>query len=916
MRRCHLFLLGALTVAGCSGEETPVAAPRVLRFDADPAVAQPGETVTLTWATEGGTEITLRPDEGTPILGGSDRLEGSVEVGPLTADTTFTLDVVGPGGKAGATVRVTVAYPAPQVELTIQPDVIFPGDDALVFWRAQDATRVALTDADGAVVFEGAALTSSVAVSPAASTVYTVRAEGPGGTATATAALTVLGPPPVIEAFTATPPSVFRGESSTLSWRTRDAAEIVVADRNGLVLLTSADPEGTLVVSPTASEAYLLTARNPEGRVQAATSVVVLEPEPPKIEGFQVTPDIAALGGTTRVSWVMGNAEAYRLLANGQILFTRTATVDQVALSLPVTSTRTVVRLEVTNRIGEVHEEAVVYGHRAPSVDTFTVTPVVLSAPATVDVTWAARDVASLELLLDGAPLPGFTPVTSAPATTDSQGSMQITVAELAGLELVATSAGGEARRSAVVVVGAQEQEPNDLPGAATALTSTSGRVLGALSGATDADLFVLDVPDEGRVFAETFTGRAVCGLDTRLTLIAPDGLTPLTEDDDGGLAPCSRIDPEVDPAARGLGAGFYFLSVDSPTGAVGPYVLVYSVRKPACGDGMREGVEACDDGNLVDGDGCNGVCEVELSGTLAAPGGAVSVSHPGGAGFVAVAVDIGTPGQSVQAQAADPGGATCDAVDTRLVFTDDAFDVLGQAAGGGPTGLAGTCGAFAAPAAAFATDLASGRYHLLAYSESGAAGPIQISATVVSPACGNAIVETRAGEQCDDGNTVNGDGCSATCRLEAAQVAEVEPNDTQAQAFPSGLNGVGLVTIEGAISPSGDDDVFSLGVPAGQTLHLGVRTFSVASQPNGCDSQLTDTRVYVEQAGVPVTDPSQPGALAFNDDIDTAQNIWCSALSGVALSGGASGATYFVRVQGWRDQGAAQYFLRLTLAP
>ncbi|MCB9649805.1 MAG: DUF4215 domain-containing protein [Deltaproteobacteria bacterium] len=208
------------------------------------------------------------------------------------------------------------------------------------------------------------------------------------------------------------------------------------------------------------------------------------------------------------------------------------------------------------------------------------------------------------------------------------------------------------------------------------------------------------------------------------------------------------------------------------------------------------------------------------------------------------------------------------------------------------------------------------GRYHLLAYSESGAAGPIQISATVVSPACGNAIVETRAGEQCDDGNTVNGDGCSATCRLEAAQVAEVEPNDTQAQAFPSGLNGVGLVTIEGAISPSGDDDVFSLGVPAGQTLHLGVRTFSVASQPNGCDSQLTDTRVYVEQAGVPVTDPSQPGALAFNDDIDTAQNIWCSALSGVALSGGASGATYFVRVQGWRDQGAAQYFLRLTLAP
>ena len=31
---------------------------------------------------------------------------------------------------------------------------------------------------------------------------------------------------------------------------------------------------------------------------------------------------------------------------------------------------------------------------------------------------------------------------------------------------------------------------------------------------------------------------------------------------------------------------------------------------------------------------------------------------------------------------------------------------------------------------------------------------------------CGNGIVEP--GEQCDDGNTLNFDGCSSTCRLEA----------------------------------------------------------------------------------------------------------------------------------------------------
>ncbi|MDO8630242.1 MAG: DUF4215 domain-containing protein, partial [Phycisphaerales bacterium] len=33
------------------------------------------------------------------------------------------------------------------------------------------------------------------------------------------------------------------------------------------------------------------------------------------------------------------------------------------------------------------------------------------------------------------------------------------------------------------------------------------------------------------------------------------------------------------------------------------------------------------------------------------------------------------------------------------------------------------------------------------------------------APSCGNGTVET--GEQCDDGNTVSGDGCSATCQTE-----------------------------------------------------------------------------------------------------------------------------------------------------
>lgn len=37
-------------------------------------------------------------------------------------------------------------------------------------------------------------------------------------------------------------------------------------------------------------------------------------------------------------------------------------------------------------------------------------------------------------------------------------------------------------------------------------------------------------------------------------------------------------------------------------------------------------------------------------------------------------------------------------------------------------------------------------------------------------PVCGNAVVESP--EQCDDGNCINGDGCSSTCQLEVPQTA------------------------------------------------------------------------------------------------------------------------------------------------
>jgi len=42
----------------------------------------------------------------------------------------------------------------------------------------------------------------------------------------------------------------------------------------------------------------------------------------------------------------------------------------------------------------------------------------------------------------------------------------------------------------------------------------------------------------------------------------------------------------------------------------------------------------------------------------------------------------------------------------------------------------------------------------------------------IASGVCGNGVVDADVEEECDDGNTVDGDGCSSTCSFEVAAAA------------------------------------------------------------------------------------------------------------------------------------------------
>ncbi|MFQ5778573.1 MAG: OmpA family protein [Terriglobia bacterium] len=84
---------------------------------------------------------------------------------------------------------------APQASLAVEPASIPRGASATLSWVARAADQAEVTPGIGAVERRG-----SKYVSPTGTTTYTLAAQGPGGTAEATATLTVVQPPPAAAA--------------------------------------------------------------------------------------------------------------------------------------------------------------------------------------------------------------------------------------------------------------------------------------------------------------------------------------------------------------------------------------------------------------------------------------------------------------------------------------------------------------------------------------------------------------------------------------------------------------------------------------------------------------------------------------------------------------------------------------------
>jgi cysteine-rich repeat protein len=102
-------------------------------------------------------------------------------------------------------------------------------------------------------------------------------------------------------------------------------------------------------------------------------------------------------------------------------------------------------------------------------------------------------------------------------------------------------------------------------------------------------------------------------------------------------------------------------------------------------------------------------------------------------------------------------------------------------------------------PARALPTTSRQARPHhqVVDYGDNNAIPSYALAVTYTPVVCGDTMV--GPGEQCDDGNTTSGDGCSASC-VDESIVVESEPNGAVADAMASTVQIGGDVVVGGAI--------------------------------------------------------------------------------------------------------------------
>lgn len=262
-----------------------------------------------------------------------------------------------------------------------------------------------------------------------------------------------------------------------------------------------------------------------------------------------------------------------------------------------------------------------------------------------------------------------------------------------------------------------------------------------------------------------------------------------------------------------------------------------------ACGDGIQAGQEQCDDGNNANGDCCSSACgaetgcEVEPNNVIAtannfttlAVGGTVkgTLNPSSDLDLYLVTIPAGQKGV-INAATLDGFNSSCLSLSQDSILT--VYDLNGTSLGTDDNTGPGNC------AQLQIVGLTEGDYYVEVKNKTATPFSYALSVQVQLVICGNSTKEP--GEQCDDGNLTNGDGCNSSCVIEV--LTEIEPNNTPTEALANGTFKVGQLWA-GAITPVGDPDFYLINIPT--TSDIRIETFD-GNGPGNCVG--ADTKVFL----------------------------------------------------------------------
>jgi len=113
---------------------------------------------------------------------------------------------------------------------------------------------------------------------------------------------------PQVLSFNATPATVGPGGSSTLAWSATNFLGLAISPTVGSVTLLATNGAGSIVVTPSITTTYTLTATNLHGSVSAPATVTVQLPLP-VISSFTATPSLISTGETATLAWTVTGAD-------------------------------------------------------------------------------------------------------------------------------------------------------------------------------------------------------------------------------------------------------------------------------------------------------------------------------------------------------------------------------------------------------------------------------------------------------------------------------------------------------------------------------------------------------------------------------------------------------------------------------